>query len=611
MVGNLHRGFIVYQNDGIFLSFLHHTLTLTKPVYRYKSPPFPLSCPAPCGTSKRSYQSRPAQFKSHNVELPIPQSTTCSTTDLKSDTERNITCSSQLSESSSQSNLGKHYERDQNWDLLSSAIDDLKLSADYQRNEDPRSSNASEDLAQGNQSSRSSNSIFDILSNFRPTPWENTLNERRTRQAKVAQEDNSSCIDDPPEFAEDVRSRKSASLVDLTASQETTVKNRRKTNMPNRDGEKILGMQTMEIPAPTQMIDIPFENTVRTRKDKPEFWEEVDIPNRNTKGEQTIRYQGKVYSFAAGDKDELIPGMSAYGAGKLAKEVANRAVRYIIAELDDCIAGDSGDVEIWKVCEERIFAMLKLFSVEDEVIASTMPQDGVAIRHAGRKNSRKFEWRPSTSQTLDPLHIPAGIPVRPFVLHAFPETLLHALRLLHTHFPMSEITIQMYASIKARGRVARLLASDTEIYNELISYHWRVHNNLPLINSLLKDMEDHGASISSRTEKLLNSIFNQKRGMEMMSRRSSGPTLTKGIPWTSESDYRAYKDFFGIKGKREGWFFKVRKLRRFEDRKFKVTAEIHRKLPADLKGSAESEYARLARRGRGNFMPHVEVESNE
>ncbi|EEH22325.1 hypothetical protein PABG_04536 [Paracoccidioides brasiliensis Pb03] len=608
MVGNLHRGFVVYQNDGIFLSFLHHALTLTKPVYRYKSPPFPLSCGTPCGTSKRSYQSRPAQFKSHNVESPIPQSTTCSTTDLKSDTEHNITCSSRLSESSSQSNLGKHYETDQNWDLLSSAIDDLKLSANYQHDEDPRSSNASEDLARGNQSSRSSNSIFDILSNFRQSPWENTLNERRTRQAKVAQEDNSSCIDDPPEFAEDVRSSKSASLVDLAPSKEATVGNRRKTNMPNRNGEEILGMQTMEIPVPTHMIDIPFENTVRKRMDKPEFWEEVDIPHRNTKGEQTIRYQGKVYRFAAGDKDELVPGIGAFGAGKLAKEVANRAVRNIIAELDNCIAGDSGDVEIWKVCEERIFAMLKLFSVEDEVIASTMPQDAVVIRRAGRKNSRKSEWRSSTtnkgkSQTLDPLNIPAGIPARPFVLHAFPEILLHALRLLHTHFPMSEITIQMYASIKARGRVARLLASDTEIYNELISYHWRVHNNLPLINSLLKDMEDHGATISSRTEKLLNGIFNQKRGREMMSRRSSGPALTKGIPWTSESDYRAYNDFFGVKGKREGWFFKVRKLRRFEGRKFKITAKMHRKLPVDLSGSAESEYARLARRGRANFMP--------
>ncbi|PGH30443.1 hypothetical protein GX50_06786 [[Emmonsia] crescens] len=635
MVGNLHRGFVAYQNDGIFLSFLYHTRTLTRPACRYKSLPSPLSCPS-CPSSRRSYRSdsRPAPLKPSNGESAFSEPDTWPTTSSKGNSPRD-TSSPQFSDSPSQSSSGNTSDKDRDWDLLSSAIGILKSSPDSKRNATPGASHFSEELAQGKQSSTFSRSGGDVFSGMMSTAQNDTARIPEMRKTRVA-------LADPPSYngesdlvedtsvkfrkaygikARYARSGISVPLASMAASQQARAKDWREANMSGQSTEEPLGIQRIERAPLEKEIHIPFEKMVRERKDVPENWQEVDMPDRNKVGEQTLRYQGKVYGFAAGDKDEVVSGIGAFGPGKLAKEVGNRAIRLINAELDACVSSGRGDMGIWKVCEERIFAMLKLFSVEDEVITSTMPQNETITRctsPADKRKSRKQYMKAEiyseaesldNSQSRNPLAIPPGIPRKPFVLHAFPATLLHALRLLHIHFPMSEITIQMHAAIKSRGRIARLLASDTDIYNELISYHWHVHNDLPLVNLLLKEMEDNGATISARTMELLNEIFDQKREERLMS-RSLGTALVNGTPWASDSTYRAYEDFVGIRGQFEGLFSKVKRLRRFEGHKLKMTEKMHRKLPVDIKGSARSEYSRLYRR-RGNFMPCIEDEAEE
>ncbi|OAX82277.1 hypothetical protein ACJ72_03371 [Emergomyces africanus] len=605
------------------------------PARRYKSLPFPLSRPSSPSRpfSRSSCQSRPAQFRPVNGKSDFPDPDAGHTTSSKEDSPSNVS-SSQFSDSP-RSSPGNPSDKDRNWDLLSSAISSLKSSSNF-KNDTSGSSHFSEEWNEGKQSSiffsRSGNEAF---SGIMPAVQKDTVTKPQMRKARVA-------LEEPPAFNEEpcpgedtqpqyrkgyghhsdrgpgVKTAKVRSA-SQDARQVTNAEHWREATMSGQSTDEPLELQKLERAPLENIIHIPFEKPVRRRKDVPENWQEVDMPYPSKVGEETLRYQGKVYGFAAGDKDEVVSGIGAFGPGKLAKEVATRAIKQITAELDACVSSGKGDVGIWKVCEERIFAMLKLFSVEDEVIISTMPQNETISQRTSRKNKRKSRKQHTknemnseaesldNSQSVNPLDIPPGIPRKPFVLHAFPATLLHALRLLHTHFPMSEITIQMHASIKARGRIARLLASDTDIYNELISYHWHVHNNLPLVNFLLKEMEDNGATISARTMELLNQIFDQKRGEKLIS-RSSETALFNGTPWASDSTYRAYKDFVGIRGQFEGLFSKVKKLRKFEGHKLKITEKMHRRLPVDIKGSARSEYSRLYRR-RGNFMPDIDDEA--
>ncbi|OJD23610.1 hypothetical protein ACJ73_05035 [Blastomyces percursus] len=640
MVGNLHRGFIAYQNDGFFLSFLYHTRTLTRPVLRYKSSPLTLSKPTYAPASRRLYHSRPVQFKYRNSESAFPEPDTWSTPNSQDDSPGDLSSSHQFSDPLSQSSSGNSSEKDRDWDLLSSALDTLRSSSDSKSDASLRHSQFSEVRTHERPPSIYPRPGGGTLAGMMPTSQKDTARTPDLQKSRVTLEDRppfkvSDPIESTPVSARmgdwhqssygseiklgTAKSGKSAPLTKMAASEQTISKTWQENTMSPQSTEEHLGVQSIGRAPLEKAIHIPFEKAVRRRKDDPENWQEVDMPDRNTDGEQTLRYQGKVYGFAAGDKDELVSGMGAFGPGNLAREVGNRAIKQIRAELDDCISSGKGDIGIWDVCEKHIFAMLKLFSVEDEVITSTMPQyETIArcTRRADKRNSRKHHAKADSqaaslndSPSGNTLHIPPGIPRKPFVLHAFPATLLYALRLLHTHFPMSEITIQMHATIKARGRIARLLASDTEIFNELISYHWRVHNNLPRVNLLLREMEDNGATISSRTIELLNEIFSQKREERLLS-GSSATALVKGTPWAFDPALRAYRDFVGIRGQFEGMFSKVKRLRKFEGHKSKITEMMHRKLPVDIKGSASSEYSRLHRRRR-NFMPYVEDDAEE
>ncbi|EDN08802.1 hypothetical protein I7I51_00455 [Histoplasma capsulatum] len=641
MVGNLRRGFGAYQNDGILLSFLHHTRAMMgpalRPALRYKSLPFLFSQPSSCPASMRLYQSRTVQFKHPNGEYVRPELDKWSAPGTTDNSQRNAS-PNQFTDLPSQSNSGNSSEKERDWDLLSSAIDSLKSSSDPKLDVSLTASRFSEARAQVKRSSMFSCSDGDVLAGMMPPAQKNARGKPEIRKARVALEDSrrfnqSDPVDETPDrarkaFARDsdygsqikmrnARSGKSVPLARMSARRQAKLKTWQETTVPGDSAKESLGVQTIGETPLEKEIYIPFEKANRRPEDIPENWHEVEMPDRNTVGEQTLRYQGKVYGFAAGDKDELVSGIGAFGPGKLAKELGNRAIKQITTELDACISSGRGDIGIWRVCEERIFAMLKLFSVEDEVITATMPHNEAISKRSSRLDRRlsrkchmKTEMASETpslndSRFSDPLDIPVGIPRKPFVLHTFPATLLYAIRLLHTHFPMSEITIQMHAAIKARGRIARLLASDTEIFNELISYHWRVHNDLPLVNILLKEMEDNGATISSRTMELLNEIADQNKRERLLSRTSEKTALGSGAPWISDLTYRAYKEFIGIRGQFEGLFSKVKKLRRFEGHKSKITEKMHRKLPVDIKGSASTEYSHLHKR-RGNFMPCID-----
>ncbi|KAK2808796.1 hypothetical protein FQN50_004469 [Emmonsiellopsis sp. PD_5] len=276
--------------------------------------------------------------------------------------------------------------------------------------------------------------------------------------------------------------------------------------------------------------DVPFMKTTlprRRNKDKPENWHSIEPPKREKRAERARRDQAKVHAFVASEDRNVIPGMDAYGGGKLAKEFATIAVEKIVAELDDCLVNESGDVGIWKVCEKYIFRMTGLLEEPDEAGTSRTPKKDTRARvarqvdppnalptfpksagsDAGTTSPESF----ANSNNKDPLELPPSLPKRPFVFHAFPRALLYALRLLQNHFPMSEITIQMHSSIKARGRLSMLLASNTDIYNELIDYHWHVHDNLAMVASLLGDMKVNGVSYSRETVSLVAKIYRQTK----------------------------------------------------------------------------------------------------
>src|SRR5204862_129062 len=93
---------------------------------------------------------------------------------------------------------------------------------------------------------------------------------------------------------------------------------------------------------------------------------------------------------------------------------------------------------------------------------------------------------------LGPLDIPPAIPALPIVSAMYPDMLLRTLCILHKHFPMSQLTSQLLPAIKAHGRTSFVLGASTALYNELISFRWRIYSDIPYVLSLLEEMEETG-----------------------------------------------------------------------------------------------------------------------
>ncbi|KAK2747028.1 hypothetical protein FQN55_005297 [Onygenales sp. PD_40] len=530
MAGAVHRCIAACCNEGAFLSFLYHTRTLTRsrpaPSSRFRA--------QQCRPSSRSYHSRPPS------QVPLDNQDGFSALDLNS--SRNI--SRKYGDNFSQSPLNSpshapsssqpsSNQMRSDSDALESMLDFLK-SVDEDKGNDVDSSEDSTflDMHQEKRDPPQA-AVDDLVAILRSVTEGNNSEDLPSRTAMPTSTKIDRLDDMLPEVEDPLdnwRDRFAAPAHDGNSNRWGMEQRIRETGGNRREIQEYRRMNQIDETETIQLRsgpDIPFVKTTlprRRNEDEPENWHSIEPPKREKRGERARRDQAKVHAFAGSDDKSAIPGMDAYGGGKLAKDFATIAVEKIVAELSDCLANEGGDFGIWKVCEKYIFGMTKLLEEPDEAEASPAPKNDTKARVACQADSHNaLTTLPKSagsdagtttftySNNKNPLELPPSLPKRPFVFHAFPRALLYALRLLQNHFPLSEITIQLHSSIKARGRLHMLLASNTDIYNELIDYHWHVHDNLSLVVSLLEEMKVNGVSYSRVTLSLLAKIFEQTK----------------------------------------------------------------------------------------------------
>jgi hypothetical protein len=311
--------------------------------------------------------------------------------------------------------------------------------------------------------------------------------------------------------------------------------------------------------------------------------------------ERVRKVFAKLRSFQADDTDKSSP-QHAHLAGirpeRIVELVVRRESEKIDKELQGAISEGRGDIGIWRVCEDRIFGMLEHLGLKDDS-NDLHPWFSGRRRKASRKlikavnDSNAFGFQifhqdnvKGDLSLVGPLDIPPAVPALPIVSAMYPDMLLRALRLLHTQFPMSQLTSQLLPAIKARGRTSFVLGASTALYNELISFRWCIYSDIPHVVSLLEEMEETGVGFDMDTFELIDKIRRQRKTEreKLSARMQAEGRMTGAWWWDAEATRLAYRELAGSKKDGNGWIGRTKLQVRMEAVRKTQLRQLQRKL---------------------------------
>ncbi|KAL9108356.1 MAG: hypothetical protein Q9227_006816 [Pyrenula ochraceoflavens] len=238
-------------------------------------------------------------------------------------------------------------------------------------------------------------------------------------------------------------------------------------------------------------------------------------------------------------------------------DIGYRELEAIAKLVDDATQHPTGDYEIWKIFEEKIFPMIRFLDTNDITEVSSPGSKAKQKKREERKKKRAQHRKESSENTsptttppaLDetdstatsresdsssspelPFSVPNYIPRLTLVSRLYPTALNFALSTLVYHFPTSPIPANILPRIKSLGRPSYVLGANTLLFNTLLSHRWRVYSDLRGIDALLDEMRNLGVPYDDNTLKIIDEIC--ARGLK----EQSG--------WATES--RAYAERVGV-----------------------------------------------------------------
>lgn len=290
---------------------------------------------------------------------------------------------------------------------------------------------------------------------------------------------------------------------------------------------------------------------------------------------------GKVYAklkrFEASDVDSSTsnPALAGLDPFPIAFLIGQRESDKICAEMDAAVAAGKGDLGVWNICEDRVFAMLNVVKPENGGVSSS----SVPGRSSGSANTldAKGKSKPDevvempavadmTSQDqseiarISGLDIPPDVPVLQVVRQVYPRVVLHALRIFHANFPVSHFATQFPETVKSHSRFSRIVGVHTFFYNEIITFRWRFYSDLPQVTALLREMEVIGVPFDNGTLRIVEEICIQKDEAERSADIGSKEDryVNNAWWWDTEAASKAYRELVEGDEENPDWVTKIR-----------------------------------------------------
>lgn len=197
-----------------------------------------------------------------------------------------------------------------------------------------------------------------------------------------------------------------------------------------------------------------------------------------------------------------------------------------LRKVEGLLRSAETDFELWNVLEKEIFSTIKkleaAFPQEAKPKTPQRPKRGRPMKEV-LPTVKNLEPEspveatleaPQTPQRGRPKKIRANadaettskeqvLPALEIVGPNYPSHCLLALRLLHDKFPTSPLALNILPAIKRAGPTSYVLGATTALYNELLSIHWLMYNDMRAMADLVTEMNEQDVEFSQETLQIL------------------------------------------------------------------------------------------------------------
>lgn len=174
------------------------------------------------------------------------------------------------------------------------------------------------------------------------------------------------------------------------------------------------------------------------------------------------------------------------------------------------------DVDLWIAIEDELFSKIRKLHLDGKAAAAadtdTYP-DQTQSQRKRKQAPPKEKAETAAATTASKVTSPKAIPCEDNSFQslatfgtAYPALLLLALRLLCRRTVLTPFALAVLPALKSIGLSSYVLGASTALYNELLSYRWRVFCDLGGMLSLLREMSTAGLSMDTRTFAILQNV---------------------------------------------------------------------------------------------------------
>ena len=180
------------------------------------------------------------------------------------------------------------------------------------------------------------------------------------------------------------------------------------------------------------------------------------------------------------------------------------------------------DVDLWNAIEDELFSKLRKLDLDGKAAAAAdtdtevdkTPPKPRRTKKAPTKEKAEKAAATTTSEVTPKALDSEDNPSQSLAMfgRAYPALILLALRLFCRRAVLTPFALAVLPALKSIGLSSYVLGASTALYNELLSYRWRVFSDLGSMLSLLQEMSSAGLSMDVRTFAILQNVVLYRHG---------------------------------------------------------------------------------------------------
>jgi len=199
------------------------------------------------------------------------------------------------------------------------------------------------------------------------------------------------------------------------------------------------------------------------------------------------------------------------------------ARRQEMRRIEQTFLAATTDVDLWNAIEDELFSKIRKLNLDGKTVSAADTDTEVDKTppkpRRKKKAPTKGKAEKAAATTAPEVTPPEALDSEDnssqslaMFGRAYPALILLALRLFCRRAVLTPFALAVLPALKSIGLSSYVLGASTALYNELLSYRWRVFSDLGSMLSLLREMSSAGLSMDVRTFAILQSVVLYRHG---------------------------------------------------------------------------------------------------